>query len=83
VANDPPGDPGIPPCDHDTEPEEPPMIGDFDSGADELWNLYGKAAKELDESHIQTVKDEMNDVFLFVRLYLDHADNGLGYTDAL
>jgi hypothetical protein len=83
VANDPPGDPGLPLGDHDTEPDEPQMKGDFDSGADDLWILYGKAAKEFDESHIQTVKEEMNDVFLFVRLYLYHAHNRLGYTDTL
>lgn len=84
VVNDPPDDPGSPLGNHDVEPEEPEprMIGDFDDGADDLWTLYGKVAKGYDEAQIQAMKEQMNDVFLFVRLYLDHSITDLGYADA-
>ena len=52
------------------------MIGDFDGGADDLWALYGKVAKGHDEAQIQTMKEQMKDVFLPVRLYLDHPITG-------
>lgn len=43
------------------------MIGDFDGSANPLWALYGKEAKGHDESRIQTLKDDMDGVLIFVR----------------
>jgi hypothetical protein len=43
------------------------MIGDFDGSANPLWTLYGKEAKGHDESQIQTLKDDMDGVLIFVR----------------
>jgi hypothetical protein len=65
----------------DAAPEEKRMIGDFDSGAEDLWSLYGKKAKRDDKSRIQTLKEEMNGVFLFVRSYLLHPHSRLGHTN--
>jgi hypothetical protein len=53
----------------DREPQEIRMIGDFDSGANGLWNLYRDEAKSRDEAHIQTLKDDMDGVLIFVRPY--------------
>ena len=57
------------------------MIGDFDGSANALWALYGKESKSHDESRIQTLKDDMDGVLIFVRPYLsvlktdpDHAN---------
>ncbi|KAH9969371.1 hypothetical protein BGW80DRAFT_1526119, partial [Lactifluus volemus] len=43
--------------------------GDFDEGANTLWTLYGKEAKEFDEAHIQTLKDDMDSILLFAGLF--------------
>ena len=43
------------------------MIGDFDGSANALWTLYGKEAKSYDEAGIQTLKDDMDGVLIFVR----------------
>jgi Family of unknown function (DUF6535) len=43
------------------------MIGDFDDSANALWTLYGKEAKSHDQSRIQTLKDDMDGVLIFVR----------------
>jgi len=48
------------------EPQEKGMIGDFDGSANPLWTLYGKEAKSHDESRIQTLKDDMDGVLIFV-----------------
>lgn len=45
------------------------MIGDFDDSANALWALYGKEAKSHDEAGIQTLKEDMDGVLIFVRLY--------------
>jgi hypothetical protein len=45
------------------------MIGDFDDSANALWTLYGKEAKGHDESSIQTLKEDMDGVLIFVRLF--------------
>jgi hypothetical protein len=50
--------------------EEPPkmrMIGDYDDGANSLWTLYGKESKSHDQSRIQTLKEDMDGVLIFVR----------------
>jgi len=46
------------------------MMGDFDGSANALWTLYGKEAKSYDNSRIQTLKDDMDGVLIFVRSYL-------------
>ena len=51
----------------DKEPLEKRMIGDFDGGANALWTLYGSEAKSYDESRIQSLKDDMDGVLIFVR----------------
>ena len=48
------------------------MIGDFDGSANALWTLYGKEAKSRDEAQIQTLKEDMDGVLIFVRSYLVH-----------
>ena len=66
----PPDDPPVnftPGNNIDSEPEEKRMIGDFDGSANALWTLYGKEAKSHDEARIQTLKDDMDGVLIFVR----------------
>jgi len=45
------------------------MIGDFDGSANALWSLYGKEAESHDKSQIQTLKEDMDGVLIFVRLH--------------
>jgi hypothetical protein len=56
-----------------TEPEEQQeekhLIGDFDVSANTLWTLYGKEAKSYDDARINTLKDDMDGVLIFVRPY--------------
>ena len=52
---------------------EPRMIGDFDGSANALWTLYGKEARSHDEAQIQTLKDDMDGVLIFVRPYFVRA----------
>ena len=40
---------------------------DFDEDANDLWSLYGKEAKSHDEARIETLKDDMDGVLIFVR----------------
>jgi hypothetical protein len=51
----------------DGEPPEKRMIGDFDSGASALWALYRDEAKSRDRARIQTLKEDMEGVLIFVR----------------
>ena len=51
----------------DGGPQEIHMIGDFDSGASALWTLYRDEAKSRDKARIQTLKEEMDGVLIFVR----------------
>ena len=46
------------------------MIGDFRGSINALWSLYGKEAKSHDEARIQPLKEDMDGVLIFVRLYL-------------
>ena len=48
------------------EAEEKRMIGDFDGSANALWSLYGKEAESNDKSRIQTLKEDMDGVLIFV-----------------
>ena len=57
----------------DLRPEEKHMIGDFDSSANGLWTLYGKEAKSHDEAQIQTLKEDMDGVLIFVRSCFVHS----------
>lgn len=43
------------------------MIGDFDDSANALWSLHEKEAKGHDEARIQSLKDDMDGVLIFVR----------------
>ena len=45
------------------------MVGDFDDSANALWSLYEKEAKGHDEATIQTLKDDMDAVLIFVRAH--------------
>jgi len=65
VGNGPPVDGGS--SESDPRPEEKHIIGDFDSSANGLWALYGKEAKSHDEAQIQTLKEDMDGVLIFVR----------------
>jgi hypothetical protein len=57
------------------------MIGDFEGSANALWTLYGKEAKSHDEARIQTLKDDMDGVLIFVCPYL-LVPNGHSHADA-
>ena len=65
----------------DDSGQEPRMIGDFESSANALWSLYGKEAKSHDEARIQTLKDDMDGVLIFVRPYFLCVYSGLRHTD--
>jgi hypothetical protein len=39
---------------------------DFDNNANPLWSLYMKEVKIRDEARIQTLKDDMDGILLFV-----------------
>lgn len=43
------------------------MIGDFDDSANALWSLHENEAKSHDEARIQSLKDDMDSVLIFVR----------------
>ena len=55
--------------------QETRMIGDFDGSANGFWSLYGKEAKSHDESRIQTLKEDMDGVLIFVRSFLPMSVN--------
>ena len=80
MINDPPVNvaPGSNPI---QEAEEKRMIGDFDGSANALWSLYGKEAKSHDESRIQTLKDDMDGVLIFVSSYFVYPC-GLGHANS-
>ena len=54
------GAPNNPPEDPSKEPK------DFDDSANPLWSLYEQEAKYRDEAQIQTLKDDMDGVLIFV-----------------
>jgi hypothetical protein len=45
----------------------PRFIGDFDDSANALWSLHLKETKSHDEARIQSLKDDMDGVLIFVR----------------
>lgn len=65
----------------DSQSEEKRMIGDFDGSAHTLWALYGREARSHDKAQIQTLKEDMDGVLIFVRPYVVHAD-GFGHADS-
>lgn len=77
------GNPGLRDGDHNRKHEEIRMIGDFDGSANALWALYGKEAKSYDEACIQTLKDDMDGVLIFVRSYFVHHSNEFDHVDLL
>ncbi len=64
------------------EPEEPHMIGDFDTSASEFWNLFKDEAKSHDEDRVLSLKADMKYALLFVRSYSLRAYYGPGHADA-
>lgn len=45
------------------------MTGDFDGSSKALWTLFGTEAKSHDDARINTLKDDMGGVLIFVCLY--------------
>jgi hypothetical protein len=60
-------------CTGGSSDPEKHMPGDFEGSANTLWTLYGDEAKSHDESQIQTLKDDMDGVLIFVSSYFVHA----------
>ena len=46
----------------------PRMIGDFDDNANAMWSLHLSEAKSHDEARINSIKDDMDGVLIFVRV---------------
>jgi hypothetical protein len=53
------------------------MIGDFDGSANALWGLYRIEAQSYDEARIQSLKDDMDGVLIFVRSHSVHNQTNL------
>jgi hypothetical protein len=54
---------------------------DFDDSANDLWALYGKEAKSHDQARINTLKEDMDGVLLFVCACLSGGQPGLSPVD--
>jgi hypothetical protein len=59
--------------------EERHMIGDFDGSSKAFWTLFGTEAKSCDNVRVNTLKDDMDGVLIFVCLYSIRAYYGLSY----
>ena len=46
------------------------MVGDFDDNANPLWSLHAKEAKSHDEARIQSLKNSMDGVLIFVCVFI-------------
>ena len=46
--------------------DSPEEAKDFDDSANVLWYLYGKEAKGHDEARMQTLKEDMDALLIFV-----------------
>ena len=57
----------ISPSSPNQEPLKGPVTGDFDDGANALWTLYGKEAESHDIARVQSVKEDMDGVLIYVR----------------
>lgn len=62
--------------------EERPKIRDFDRSANELWTLFGSEAKSHDNARVNTLKDDMDGVLIFVCSYLSVSIYELGCANA-
>ncbi len=51
-----------------TSSEIPDMIGDFDDSANTFWSLHMKEARGRDKARIESLKDDMEGILLFVRV---------------
>jgi len=58
-----------PPLQEPQDLQEARMIGDFEGSANALWTIYGKEAKSHDDARIQTLKEDMDGVLIFVCSY--------------
>ena len=58
-----------PPLQEPQDRQEVRMIGDFEGSANALWSMYGKEAKSHDDARIQTIKEDMDGVLIFVCSY--------------
>jgi hypothetical protein len=58
------------------------MIGDFDGSSNALWTLFRDEAKSHDGAQIVTLKDDMQNALVFVRLHPICMCDRLGHTDA-
>jgi hypothetical protein len=47
---------------------------DFDSRADKLWSIYNKEAENHDRALMETWKDDMDSIIIFVRLHSINPD---------
>ena len=63
-------------------PEMPHVIGDFDDNANAFWSLHMNEAKSHDEARIQSLKDDMDSVLIFVCIYIS-IQHFLARADAL
>jgi len=45
------------------------MMGDFDSSSRTLWTLFGAEAERYDNIQIDTLKDDMGGVLIFVCIF--------------
>ena len=68
LTNNQPGN-GAPSNSPENSSEKPK---DFDDSANPLWSLYEKEARNHDEAQIQTLKDDMDDVLIFVCIYVTY-----------
>ena len=50
----------------------PHMIGDFDDNANPMWSLHLGEAKSHDEARINSLKDDMDSVLIFVCIVFRH-----------
>jgi hypothetical protein len=57
------------------------MIGDFDGSSNALWTLFRDEAKSHDDARINTLKDDMDGVLIFVSSYHIYT-YGPSHTDA-
>ncbi len=62
--------------------EERHKIRDFDRSANELWTLFGTEAKSHDDARVNTLKDDMDGVLIFVCSYLSVPIYRLGRANA-
>jgi hypothetical protein len=58
---------------HGNSHSEPPMIGDFEGSANALWTLFGEQAERHDKATIQTLKEDMDGLLIFVCSYSVYA----------